>query len=193
VYVNNLAGYGMPSTLIDLNNTDYTFNMSQQKIFDWFDTEDARSADPLYNVYPASEYLGDYYSYAATFANGELANLDGTTVTGKMYPDSLVFDPWAMYASADYYVGFVTSKITYTDGNKFCEEQSKGLRGDADGNGEVKMPDLTMLIDYILNGSAEGIVLENADCNSAEGDGNYDLQDVNALIDYLLNGKWSDE
>jgi len=55
------------------------------------------------------------------------------------------------------------------------------------------MPDLTMLIDYILNGSAEGIVLKNADCNSAEGDGNYDLQDVNALIDFLLNGKWSDE
>ena len=62
-----------------------------------------------------------------------------------------------------------------------------GLRGDVDGDGEVAIADVSALIDYLLTGNAEGIVLANADCDE---DGEIAIADVSALIDYLLAGNW---
>ena len=61
------------------------------------------------------------------------------------------------------------------------------LRGDVNGDGQVKINDVTALIDYLLSSDATGINVTAADCNQ---DGYVKINDVTALIDYLLGGSW---
>ena len=49
----------------------------------------------------------------------------------------------------------------------------------------VKINDVTALIDYLLSGDDTGINLDAADVNE---DGFVRINDVTALIDYLLGG-----
>ena len=60
------------------------------------------------------------------------------------------------------------------------------LRGDVNGDGFVNIADVTALISYVLNGKAEGIILENADTNN---DGGVNIADVTKLISAVLSGK----
>jgi surface protein len=64
---------------------------------------------------------------------------------------------------------------------------SAGLRGDADGDGEVSISDVSKLTDYLLTGNASGVNLAGAD---ADQDGEVAIADVSAIIDYLLSGNW---
>ena len=52
-----------------------------------------------------------------------------------------------------------------------------------DDDGEVTIPDVTVLIDYLLGGDAAAIVLEAADVDE---DGEVTITDVTTLIDILL-------
>ena len=61
------------------------------------------------------------------------------------------------------------------------------LRGDVDNNGEVKIADVTALINYLLSGNAEGVNLQAADCDQ---NGEIKIGDVTTLINYLLSGVW---
>ena len=63
-------------------------------------------------------------------------------------------------------------------------------KGDANGDGNVNISDVTALIDYLLSGNPSGVDVNSADCNN---DGNVNISDVTALIDYLLSGHWPDE
>ena len=65
--------------------------------------------------------------------------------------------------------------------------KNDGLRGDVNDDGQVKINDVTALIDYLLSSDATGINVTAADCNQ---DGNVKINDVTALIDYLLGGSW---
>lgn len=64
---------------------------------------------------------------------------------------------------------------------------STAIRGDVDKNGEIKISDVTALINYLLNGDASTINLQAADCNE---DGYVKISDVTSLINYLLSGQW---
>ncbi|MBR5102069.1 MAG: M6 family metalloprotease domain-containing protein [Muribaculaceae bacterium] len=59
------------------------------------------------------------------------------------------------------------------------------LIGDVNGDGEIDVKDVTMLIAYILGDSPEGFVIENANVNQ-DPDGEIDVQDVTALINMIL-------
>jgi hypothetical protein len=61
------------------------------------------------------------------------------------------------------------------------------IRGDVDMSGEVKIGDVTALINYLLNGDASLVDLRAADCDES---GDVKIGDVTALINYLLNGVW---
>ena len=63
------------------------------------------------------------------------------------------------------------------------------LRGDVDNSGDVKIGDVTALINYLLNGDATGINLQSADCDMS---GDVKIGDVTALINYLLSGVWAE-
>ena len=62
------------------------------------------------------------------------------------------------------------------------------MTGDVDGDGRVNIDDLTSLIQYLLDGHAEGLDLANADCYV---DGKVTIDDVTAIINYLLSGEWA--
>ncbi len=66
-------------------------------------------------------------------------------------------------------------------------EPTPFMRGDVDMDGFVNISDVTVLIDYLLSGNAQGISLENADCDQ---DNSILISDVTALIDYLLMKSW---
>ncbi len=61
------------------------------------------------------------------------------------------------------------------------------IRGDVNGDGNVNISDLTVLINYLLNGNATGVNLDAADCDQ---DTNVNISDVTALINFLLNNQW---
>ncbi len=61
------------------------------------------------------------------------------------------------------------------------------LRGDVDNSGEVKIGDVTALINYLLSGDATSINLLAADCDQ---NGEIKIGDVTALINYLLSNSW---
>ena len=65
---------------------------------------------------------------------------------------------------------------------------STAIRGDVNGDGNVKIGDVTALINYLLCGDASTINLNAADCNQ---DGYVKISDVTALINYLLSGNWN--
>jgi hypothetical protein len=59
-----------------------------------------------------------------------------------------------------------------------------GLRGDVNGDGQVKIDDVTALINLLLSGNTSAPA---ADCNL---DGKVAIGDVTALINYLLSSQW---
>ena len=60
-------------------------------------------------------------------------------------------------------------------------------RGDVDKSGDVKIADVTALINYLLSGDASQVDLNAADCDRS---GDVKIADVTALINYLLSGSW---
>ena len=62
--------------------------------------------------------------------------------------------------------------------------KNAGLRGDVNGDGQVKIDDVTALINLLLSGN---ISAPAADCNL---DGKVAIGDVTALINYLLSSQW---
>ena len=56
--------------------------------------------------------------------------------------------------------------------------------GDVNGDGKITIGDVTVLIDYLLDNNAPGVVPYAADVN---GDNNVSISDISALIDKLLN------
>ena len=56
--------------------------------------------------------------------------------------------------------------------------------GDVNGDGKISIGDVTVLIDYLLDNNAPGVVPYAADVN---GDNNVSIADISALIDKLLN------
>ena len=61
------------------------------------------------------------------------------------------------------------------------------IRGDVDNSGDVKIADVTALINYLLSGDATNVNVLAADCDES---GDVKIADVTALINYLLSGTW---
>ena len=71
----------------------------------------------------------------------------------------------------------------------FTATLAGGMRGDVDNSGDVKIADVTALINYLLSGDASIVNVQNADCDKS---GDVKIADVTALINYLLSGVWAD-
>ena len=63
-------------------------------------------------------------------------------------------------------------------------KKAAGKPGDANGDGEVNVNDVTVTINYILEKNPTPFVFENADVN---GDGAVNVMDVTAIINLILN------
>ena len=58
------------------------------------------------------------------------------------------------------------------------------------GDGQVNITDVTVLISGVLNSDEEGLYMDGADCS---GDGELNINDITLLISYILTGSWPDE
>ena len=85
--------------------------------------------------------------------------------------------------------GYVSDYLSDEHWSKFAniEGFEYNSRGDADGDGNVTINDVTTLIDYLLRGNANAIDLVGADVDI---DGRVSIDDVTDLIDYMLSGVW---
>jgi hypothetical protein len=64
---------------------------------------------------------------------------------------------------------------------------SNVLRGDADGDGEVSIADVILIIDYLLVPEGTDINLGNAD---GDLDGEINIGDIVAISDYIMRKAW---
>ena len=90
-----------------------------------------------------------------------------------------------------YDANHVDDEYAHIDGGPdnpgYFSEKPQFVRGDVNGDGQVRINDVTALIDYLLSGDDSNIIVGAADCNE---DNQVRINDVTALIDFLLSGTW---
>ena len=115
-----------------------------------------------------------------------LYTADGLTIYNQFgidYPTELEGKTYDVEGMVSYYnnkVQIMPITITEVQATDF-------VRGDADGNGEVKIADVTALINFLLSGDTSLVNLQSADCDQ---NGEVKIADVTVLINYLLSGVW---
>ncbi len=115
-----------------------------------------------------------------------LYTADGLTIYNQFgidYPTELEGKTFDVEGMVSYYndkVQIMPIAITEAQAADF-------VRGDADGNGEVKIADVTALINFLLSGDTSLVNLQSADCDQ---NGEVKIADVTVLINYLLSGVW---
>ncbi len=57
------------------------------------------------------------------------------------------------------------------------------ILGDADGDGEVSIADVTKVVNYILTNETTGLIFENAD---VDGSGTLDINDISGIVAIIL-------
>ena len=122
-------------------------------------------------------YVGDGWSTASAIGSGFEMFQDCNNLVGGQ---GTTYDP--NHTEEDY---------AHIDGGPdnpgYFTEKSAFIRGDVDNDGQIKISDVTALINYLLSGDASGINLQAADCDQ---NGEIKITDVTALINYLLSHSW---
>ena len=136
-------------------------------LYAWGDSE-------LFGAWPGEASVGDSivsgFSYKVFLLDTDGGNYH---LIFNNWNNGLQLPDYDIVADRDYY-------FTVT-------AQSVAMRGDVDRDGQVKISDVTALINYLLSGDASGISVEAADCDL---DHNIKISDVTTLINYLLSGSW---
>jgi hypothetical protein len=175
---------GVQMTFDEENNV-YTATVT----FDGRNTEGEEGAEEFVNYFGLTKKLGaNDQDWATLNANRLGSETDGNYwVTPELMGQEIglvcPIDMAYRIAKGEYTITVNLENMT------MVINQAGGLRGDVDNNKEVGIADVSALIDYLLNGDASAINLQNANCNLDEGVG---IADVSALIDYLLSGNWAE-
>ena len=122
--------------------------------------------------------VGSDWSTAAVVYSQNMFGDDTCLVGGKgtTYDASHIDKAYAHIDGGPSNPGYFTDK-----------NASAFIRGDVNGDGQVKIGDVTALINYLLSHDATGINLDAADTNQSGG---INISDVTFLINYLLSGSW---
>ena len=127
-----------------------------------------------------------------------LANV--LTSHGAVQRNSEAWPRWGQYVWPNYYVAdnyadevvwlkqWLVDRIAWMDG-QYGFNPTASIRGDVNGDGDVNVTDVTMLVNYLMTEDATGIDLDAADCSL---DGKWSLSDVTMLINYILTEQWPD-
>ena len=121
-------------------------------------------------------YVGNGWSTAAV-TNSMNMFLDCTSLVGGQ--------------GTTYNANYIDKTYAHIDGGPgnpgYFTAKFAGMRGDVNGDGGVDITDATMLINYLLSGNANGLNMDNANCDQ---NGVVDISDATTLINFLLNGLW---
>ena len=116
------------------------------------------------------------------------------TADGAVQRNSLAWPRWGLYVWPNHYTAqnyddaiaylkqWLRDRIAWMDG-QLGFDPNAAMLGDVDDDGDVRIDDVTALIDYLLSGIAEDINLAAADVDQ---DGMVTIDDVTSLIDILL-------
>ena len=70
--------------------------------------------------------------------------------------------------------------------HKVVEEETKPLKGDANGDGEVSVADIMLTVNFVLQNDSEGFVFDNADIDE---NGEISIADVMSIVDIVMKQK----
>jgi len=124
----------------------------------------------------ATIYVGEGWSTAAVELSLDMF-LGCTNLVGGMgttYDENHVDATYAHIDGGPDNPGYFTAKSAFEP-------------GDVNGDSQVKITDVTALINYLMNHDDSGINVAAADVNH---NGSVNISDVTALINYLLTGLW---
>lgn len=141
------------------NGVDYVLYPTLNNYFDGFAVAQPNASQPL--VYVSETTSTNANQYQADWLNAEV--IDSRNVTIYQYYPGGHLTVW---------------KLTKRGGV---------IRGDVNSDGLVNITDVTLLINYLLSGTTDGIDLYNADCNT---DQTVNISDAIMLINYLQTGTW---
>ena len=121
---------------------------------------------------------------AETYNYLKFTKTDNSTVTYSVEGLKLTYDNTNVTITN--VQGTATLPLAQVKNMEFTNDEgtTPGVTGDVNMDGELGIADVSALIDYLLNGNAEGIDLNAADM---DGDGEVAIADVTALIDILLS------
>ncbi len=137
-------------------------------------------------------YLGDYafyncpklkdvYSYImdpTTWEAWDIFMLDDGDYTGRTL--HVPAGTLALYQGSEMWAPYFENIVEMGDG------PVPGIPGDLDGDGEVNIADVTVLIDYLLGNLSASMIEANADL---DGNNTIDVTDLTEIIDRMLTGK----
>ena len=122
------------------------------------------------------------------------------TSHGAVERNSDAWPRWGQYVWPNYYIAdnyaeevdwlkqWLVERIAWMD-EQLGFDPNAHLRGDVNGDGDVNVTDVTLLIAYLLTEGATGIDVDAADCSL---DGSWNINDVTMLINYILTEQWPD-
>ena len=117
---------------------------------------------------------------------------------GAEYRNSQAWPRWGEYVWPNYFIAndyleevdylkeWITTRINWMDRRLNFDPDSRE-RGDVNGDYQVTIADVTLLINYLLTSETTDVHLDAADCDQ---DGDISIGDVTTLINYLLTEGW---
>ena len=179
-----------------LNDTLAVNNESYFVPFWWYKL----NTDPAYTAALKARWA-EYRTTNVTLDN-VMTTIDSLTTVlkqeGAVDRNTRAWPRWGQYVWPNYYIStsyddeishlkqWLTERIAWMDEQLGFPPTTFTL-GDVNGDGQVNITDVTMLISFVLNDIGTGVHLDEADCN---GDGDWTITDVTLLISFVLNGTW---
>ena len=128
------------------------------------------------------------FASAETYNYLKFTKTNGSTVTYSVEGLKLTYDNTNVYVTNA--ETSATIALAEVQDMYFSNEAAPAYkRGDVDGDGDVNINDVTLLIDVVLGKNVD-YNAQAADCNTESGDNSIDINDVTALINFVLTGTW---
>lgn len=141
---------------------------------------------PIYFVFAdggPDEWNDDWTAFNSSYRYGPASTF--TVNTGSQYTTAKRDNNASYYFAgdgSDYLFTFDADNLTFSI--EVIEQQPLVNPGDVNGDGQLTIADVTMLIDYLLGSEPASFNVVNADVNHDSG---ITIADVTMLIDMLLN------
>ena len=141
---------------------------------------------PIYFVFAdggPDEWNDDWTAFNSSYRYGPASTF--TVNTGSQYTTAKRDNNASYYFTgdgSDYLFTFDADNLTFSI--EVIEQQPLVNPGDVNGDGQLSIADVTMLIDYLLGSEPASFNVVNADVNNDSG---ITIADVTMLIDMLLN------
>ena len=141
---------------------------------------------PIYFVFAdggPDEWNDDWTAFNSSYRYGPASTF--TVNTGSQYTTAKRDNNASYYFTgdgSDYLFTFDADNLTFSI--EVIEQEPLVNPGDVNGDGQLSIADVTMLIDYLLGSEPASFNVVNADVNNDSG---ITIADVTMLIDMLLN------